>query len=572
MMYVVFIYLAMKGEFMEVTTIELKTLIANGESLEREFKSDLKSLPDKELVASVVSLANTDGGELFLGVEDGGCITGLHTNHTDAKGIVALIANKTNPSLSVKVETYSIDNKLIAKISVPKSVHLVSTSEGLLQRRRLTADGKPEAVPFYPHEFIQRQSALKLVDPTAMLFKELTPEAFNPMERQRIREAVQLYRGDTTLLSLSDHEFDGALGFVTTSEGVRFPTLAGLLMIGREEILRRHVPSHEIAFQVLVGTEVHVNEFLRKPLMQAFEEIEKLFLARLIEKEFLRGLFRVPVPNFDKSAFREALVNALIHRDYARLGAVHIRIDDDGLTISNPGGFVEGVTLNNLLITEPHPRNPLLADISKRLGLAERTGRGIDRIFAGMLRYGRPAPDYSRSSSSSVILRMSSAKSDMAFIELVLSEEKSLGRSLPLDSLIILSRLRDERRLATNELCQSTQKSEQETRVTLEKLVESGLIEAHGTGRGRTYTLSSKVYQKFDRKADYVRQAGFDLIQQEQMIVTFVKENRTIRRSEAADLCRISNYQATRLLKRLVQSKQLILRGVGKGTFYECSV
>lgn len=51
------------------------------------------------------------------------------------------------------------------------------------------------------------------------------------------------------------------------------------------------------------------------------------------------------------------------------------------MTLSNPGGFVEGVTLENLLVTDPRPRNPLLADIAKRLGLAERTGRGIDLIF-----------------------------------------------------------------------------------------------------------------------------------------------------------------------------------------------
>lgn len=80
------------------------------------------------------------------------------------------------------------------------------------------------------------------------------------------------------------------------------------------------------------------------------------------------GLFRVPVPNFDKSAFREAFINALVHRGYARLGGIHVQMDDNGLSISNPGAFVEGVTLDNLLMTKPHPRHPLLADMSKRFG------------------------------------------------------------------------------------------------------------------------------------------------------------------------------------------------------------
>jgi ATP-dependent DNA helicase RecG len=92
-------------------------------------------------------------------------------------------------------------------------------------------------------------------------------------------------------------------------------------------------------------------------------------LRRVLEEDELQvGLFRVPVPNYHKRAFREAFVNSLVHRDYTRLGAVHVRLENDGLTISNPGGFVEGVNLGNLLVSEPRPRDPLLADIVKRIG------------------------------------------------------------------------------------------------------------------------------------------------------------------------------------------------------------
>lgn len=59
------------------------------------------------------------------------------------------------------------------------------------------------------------------------------------------------------------------------------------------------------------------------------------------------------------------------------------------MLISNPGGFIEGINADNLLDAEPHGRNPVLADALKRIGLAERTGRGIDRIYEGSLLYGR---------------------------------------------------------------------------------------------------------------------------------------------------------------------------------------
>lgn len=165
------------------------------------------------------------------------------------------------------------------------------------------------------------------------------------------------------------------------------------------------------------GTNVRVDEFFRKPLLQTFEEIEHLFKARVEEEESQIGLFRVPVPNFDRCAFREALVYALVHRDYSRLGAVHVKLDEAGFSISCPGGFVDGVTLKNLLVVAPRSRNPLLADIIKRIGLAERTGRGIDRIYEGMLRYGRPAPDYGMSDSSTVSVHILKSDADLNFLK-----------------------------------------------------------------------------------------------------------------------------------------------------------
>jgi len=115
---------------------------------------------------------------------------------------------------------------------VPKSHSIVSTTDGLVLRRRLMASGKPEAVPFYPHEFIQRQAALGLIDPSAMPLVSLSAEDLNPLERQRIREAIRRYGGDMTLLPLADEELDDALGLVTTVDGVRRPTVSGLLFLG----------------------------------------------------------------------------------------------------------------------------------------------------------------------------------------------------------------------------------------------------------------------------------------------------------------------------------------------------
>src|SRR5262249_6429841 len=153
-------------------------------------------LNDRDLIAAVVCLANTEGGEIYLGVEDDGVVTGLHPAHQDLTGLTAPIANLTSPPLTARVEAIDVERRRIAPISVPKSRQLVATSDGLLQRRRLRSDGRPECVPLYPHEFAQRQSDLGLLDYSALPIASASPSDFDPLERERLRQCIERYGGD----------------------------------------------------------------------------------------------------------------------------------------------------------------------------------------------------------------------------------------------------------------------------------------------------------------------------------------------------------------------------------------
>ena len=97
------------------------------EDLTHEFKSDKKKLSDNDLIDAVVAFANTDGGELYLGVEDDGEITGLHRDHSDATQLAAFIANRTVPPVAVRVEIIRTDPSVL-KIEVPKKTAIVSSS------------------------------------------------------------------------------------------------------------------------------------------------------------------------------------------------------------------------------------------------------------------------------------------------------------------------------------------------------------------------------------------------------------------------------------------------------------
>jgi ATP-dependent DNA helicase RecG len=544
-------------------------LLPPAESLTVEFKSDRKRLSDHELVEAIVCLANAEGGELWLGVEDDGTPTGLHPDHQLLAGLPGLIAGRTSPSLQVRVDAVAVGGVSVARIAVPKARTIVATAGGVYLRRRLKHDGQPECTPMLPHERESRAASLGLSDVSAQPVAGALLSDLDPLERERLRQAVQQYGGDRVLLELDDEALDGALGLTQRqADGSRVPTLTGLLLVGREGALRERVPTHEFAFQVLAQQAVRFNEFRRFPLLKGLDWLETNFRPYNPEDELQVGLFRVPVPMVDMAAFREAVANALIHRDYHRLGAVHVRLEDDALVISNPGGLVEGVTLANLLVTEPRPRNPMLADAMKRIGVVERSGRGVDTIFRGMLKFGRPAPDYSRTDAHGVVVRLPTAPADLDFRRLVVEEERRRGTELPIDSLIALAAVRELKRVTADELAERIQRDAASAKRTLEALTEAGLVEAHGTTRGRSYTLSAAVYQRQGDKAAYTRQAGFAPIQHEQMVLSYVRQHGQIRRAEVMELCRLSANQAKKLLARLKDEERLVQHGSHRGAYY----
>jgi ATP-dependent DNA helicase RecG len=164
---------------------------------------------------------------------------------------------------------------------------------------------------------------------------------------------------------------------------------------------------------------------------------------------------------------------------------------------------------------------------------------------------------------------LSCAEADLDFLRLVLEQENRLGGPLPIDTLLVLSELRTARRLDVNPAAALIQKDVNNARSLLERLVEMGLVQAHGVKRGRTYTLSPSVYRQLGQAAGYVRQAGFDRIQQEELVKRYVQEHGKIRRRDVMELCALSPDQATRLLTRLVEKQDLERYGVGKGSWYE---
>jgi ATP-dependent DNA helicase RecG len=554
-----------------VTPDSLRALIAAGESLVVEFKSDERApFNDRDLVEAVVCLANRIGqgvAHLVVGVEDDGRVSGARMRHgatTDVHKVAAMIGARTRPPIAASVELVDVEGKTALVIEIPTQRQPVATCDGVFLRRALGGDGRPACMPMDVYALQSLQSDRGLLDPSSQVVASARWEHLDPLEFERFRRSVRERRGrsDESLLELPDLELAKSLGVVEANGTVRGVKLAALLLFGKEDALFRYVPTHEVAFQAMRALDVEINDFFRWPLLRVMEEIEARIRARNREQELLVGVLRVGVPDYPERALREALANALIHRDYQRLGATHFQWRPDRIEISNPGGFPEGVRIDNLLVTAPHPRNPLLADAFKRAGIVERTARGIDTIYFEQLRNGRAAPSYSRSDGVGVTVVIPTGEANLEFVRLLVTEGQR-GRVIGLDELLILNALPRQGDLTADNAGQLIQKPEAEALIALRRLVDAGLVEVRGQRGGAMWRLSAGAHRALGGKP------GLGPVEQEQRVAQFTEKHGRITRGEAAELCGLSPDQAYRLLTRLAENGRLVRRGVKKGAWYE---
>ena len=371
-------------------------------------------------------------------------------------------------------------------------------------------------------------------------------------------------------MSFTDEDFDRALELVVDGPYGLQPSVAGLLTIGSVDAIHRSVPAASAVFQVMKGMSPKVNmDPFVLPLVDMFDRVGELMEPWNPSHEVMSGLIRVDLPDFDRGAFREAMINAFCHRDYARMGSVRFLVDDDGLTIANPGGFIEGVSEDNLLTAQPRSRNPQLALILKAAGYVERTGRGVDTIYAGSIAAGGSFPDYSQSSAEEVILFLRRVVPDEAFVTMIGDEERRRGAPLPVWSLIVLSLLREHRRLTMVQLCDFSHLEHRRIVSAVENLVEAGLVEGVGSGSSRSYMLSAQVYKRSEGLASYARQRDIDATRRSGLVLEFAEKNDgVVTTADVMDLFGLSYISAYRLLKKLEDAGKLRREGNGPSSRY----
>lgn len=551
---------------------DVRKLAAGGESLTVEFKRarPKDTLSDNDLVEAVTCLANGDGGVLLVGVEDDGKISGAaprgrNKEQVTAAQLTALVLNKTYDPLAVEVDLVTVDDKDVFVIRVPKPDAPVCTSGGVYKRRSLRMDGTPQCVPYRPSLLVSDARSLAGRDYAEAPLSGLTRDHLDSREFDRFRRLASASAGDHLLAESADEEILRALR-VQNPEGRL--TAGALLLFGRPDALRERLPTAEVLWQIERDGHLVRNDTEREPLLRTAEKTLEVIAPYNNKQELTVGVLRFELQQVPDILAREAVVNALIHRDYAELGPIQIKLTSDVFRVSSPGGFPGGLSVNSIL-DETRPRSPLLAEAFKRTGLAERTGRGVARIYESLLRSGRPVPSYSDGGQRHVVLTARFGEADFDMVRFISRWEDSKQASLSLVHLRILKAAKDFGVQCSLEEVKSLVNPDiPDLSVELGKLVQLGLVETKGVGARRRYILSDVFFRLREDRNAYIRASSGMRVRHEELILDYVAKFGSINRRQAADLCHIGPQQASRVLRRLVGAGSLQTEGERRWTVY----
>ena len=185
---------------------------------------------------------------------------------------------------------------------------------------------------------------------------------------------------------------------------------------------------------------------IEEPLFVAINKVWELINQPILNRKYpiQSGAYIFDLYDFNEEVVREAILNAIAHRDYTISSEILIKQYPKKIVINNPGGFPKGVTLNNLLTVNSTPRSRLMTEILEKTGLVERSGQGVDKIYSIMLSEGKAEPDYTASDAYQVSLTLTAEVIDKSFHIYINTYQKSNKEpKLGVEQIITLYKIRN---------------------------------------------------------------------------------------------------------------------------------
>lgn len=299
---------------------------------------------------------------------------------------------------------------------------------------------------------------------------------------------------------------------IMSDDGINY---AGLILFGKKEKIDRYLPGSEIIFEWRQTVSKTAHDFRvnwREPFFKIYNEIWLNINARNLRIPFQEGLFQREIFAYSEKPIREAILNAVAHRDYnISTQSIFIAASPERFTIESPGGFLPGITPENVLYKKEW-RNRCIAEVLEKAGLVERSGQGMDDIFEMTIREGKGLPDLSKSDNFSVRLTIPAQVKDrnfVLFLEKIVNEKQIL---LSFEEIYQLEVIREKQPIATPGF--------------KEKFLEYGIIEPVGRTRGRQYILAHRYYVLEGKTGHYTRLKGIPREKQKELILRHLVKNK----------------------------------------------
>lgn len=537
--------------------------LAAGESVTVEFKSWIKAKDMRERISlaveELIAFANTKGGTVYFGVEDDGTVTGC--DKYDCQKIMESIYDRTRPSLFTEIEVIKYNELEILAIKVNSDGNTYATTDGKCLKRL----GK-NSKPYYPDEMSNKYSTIQNPDFSSQIIVESSLDDVNKLEVYSLKEKLRIRDPKSTLPDLEDVAFMRDLGLIKEDGDTYKLTIAGLLFVGKETSIYQLLPQAEVIY--LHYSADNLEEYdarldMRQPIISIIDRLtEKIQNENKIVNVQV-GLFRLELVDFSEKVFQEALLNALSHRDYQNLSAVYVKHYPDKIVIENPGGFLEGITTQNIITHPSVPRNKLIAETLQRLKYVQRTGQGVDIIFREMLSSGKPYPQYSVYNDA-VSLTIYSSIDDIDFVKFIAQEQNKKQRMTPLAELMVLRYLTDNKRINMSEVQTITQTTLDESRKTISNLLKDGLIELIG----KEYMLTAKVYEAIKSDVEYTKDKVIQFVKAKNRILDYLESEESITSEEIRELCGYTKQQARYVTDKMRDEGVLQLVGKGPASKY----
>lgn len=371
---------------------ELLEIIVNGESSGVEFKRD--DIRPEQLAKEVVAMLNFRGGMVLLGIEDDGTISGIQKDNLE-EWVMNVIQSKIHPMFLPFYSEVRIDEQ--------KTVAIISFPQGISKPYVVRHNGKEDIYIRVGSKsaLATREQQMRLFELGGMLHTEVMPvprTSFDSLDKARLENYLKDVMQDPDVPS-SDEAWQQrllGLGFLAEAAGNICCTIAGLVLFGKSP--RRYLKQTGLRVLAFDGVDKSyaalLDEVIDAPmvgrwdkapvtrhpfdsgLIERFTQLIKPFITQEAD-ELIDGVRHSAQWLYPQDAVREAVVNALAHRDWTRFVDIEVSIYSDRMEIISPGALTSSMTIEKMIAGQRSPRNPLIIEVLRDYGYVEHRGMGV---------------------------------------------------------------------------------------------------------------------------------------------------------------------------------------------------